>query len=133
MKLRILLLAAAIGARGQTPDGIERMRQAALRYGDRLQLGHHGTVWSDCATGEVTRFYTETGLGYVRRMRTKAAVGYRLEVRYEPVKIGDREFLLPQTAVQNAVFHHTWTKAEIRFENYRKYDASSRVTFEKEK
>lgn len=100
---------------------------------DDLQLGHHGTVWADCATGDVTRFYTETELGFVRRAGRRVQVGYRLEVRYGLVNIGEKEFLLPQTAVQNAVFYKTWTKAEIRFENYRKYDASSTVTFEKER
>jgi hypothetical protein len=50
-------------------------------------------------------------------------------VRYAPAMIGDREFLLPQEALELNYFHKTLTKVEIQFTRYRKYDASSAINF----
>jgi len=97
---------------------------------DQVRVGHHGTVWANCESGAVTRFVTETDPAEVRRMGRRVPLGYRLEVRYGPARIGGLEFLLPQSAVQTALFYKTWTKAEIQFRQYRKYDANSTIKFE---
>jgi hypothetical protein len=108
--------------------------QATTTYGitadqDRVRLGHHGMVWADCETGSVTHFQIETDLGEIMRSGRHVALGSRTEVRYAPVKIGGQEFLLPQSAEVAALFYKTWTKYEIRFEQYRKYDANSTIKF----
>jgi hypothetical protein len=100
---------------------------------DKVKLGHHGMVWTDCDTGAVTRLLTETDEGEVRRAGRRVGLGYRLEVIYSPTAIGAAEFLLPQSAVRTALFYKTWTKAEIQFRQYRKYDANSTVKFEEGK
>jgi hypothetical protein len=46
--------------------------------------------------------------------------------------IGSTEFLLPQSAIQIALFNKTWTKAEIQFRQYRKYNANSIIKFDRE-
>lgn len=97
---------------------------------DQVQLGHHGMVWANCQSGAVMRFLTETDLGEVRRIGRRVPLGLRIEVRYAPVAIGSEEFLLPQSAVESALFYKTWTKSEIQFLQFRKYDASSTVTFD---
>ena len=95
--------------------------------GDHESQEDHGMVWANCDSGAVTRFLTETDPAAVRRSGRRAPLGYRLEVRYGLVTIGSREFLLPQSAVQTARYYKTWTKAEIQFQQYRKYDANSTV------
>ncbi len=69
-------------------------------------------------------------MGYVRRQGLKVSLAYRLEVRFAPAKIGSQEFLLPQSAVDAALYYKTWTKTEIEFQGYRKYDADSTVKFD---
>ena len=97
---------------------------------DKVRVGHHGMVWANCESGAVTRFLTETDPAEVRRLGRRVPLGYRLEVRYGPVTIGSLDFLLPQSAVQTALFYKTWTKAEIQFQQYRKYDANSTIKFD---
>ncbi len=97
---------------------------------DRVQMGHHGFVHADCETGSVTRLNIETDVGRANVQGHKVKVGRRLDVRYGPVTIGEVEFLLPQTAVDSALYYKTWTKAEIDFQQYRKYEASSTVKFD---
>lgn len=97
---------------------------------DKVRVGHHGMVWANCESGAVTRFLTETDPAEVRRVGRRVPIGYRLEVRYGPTTIGSLEFLLPQSSVQTALFYKTWTKAEIQFQKYRKYDANSTIKFD---
>jgi hypothetical protein len=97
---------------------------------NRVPLGHHGVVAADCETGAVMRFQMESEIGAVQRHGHDLAVGSKLEARYGSVAIGDREFLLPQSAVEVAVFGQSLTKAEIAFGHYRKYDTSSIIKFD---
>jgi hypothetical protein len=97
---------------------------------DKVRVGHHGMVWANCESGGVTRFLTETDPAEVRRAGRRVPLGFRLEVGYGLVTIGVLEFLLPQSAVQTALFYKTWTKAEIQFQRYRKYDANSTIKFD---
>jgi len=100
---------------------------------DRVQVGHRGLVWANCDTGAVTRFQLESDIGEVVRIGRRMQVGFRTEVRYEPTTIGSQEFLLPQSATVTSLFYKTWTKVEILFQQYRKYDASSTVKFDEGK
>jgi hypothetical protein len=96
---------------------------------DHVRLGHHGMVWADCASGAVTRITIETDIGEVMRGKTHVPLGMRAEVRYAPATIGDQQVLLPEFAQTTALFYKTWTKTEIHFGPYRKYDATSTVKF----
>ena len=96
---------------------------------DHVRLGHHGMVWADCASGAVIHIVIETDIGEVMRGKTHVPLGTRAEVRYAQATIGDQQFLLPEFAQTTALFYKTWTKTEIHFGEYRKYDASSTVKF----
>jgi hypothetical protein len=100
---------------------------------DRVRVGHHGMVWADCDTGAVTRFRLETDLGEVMRSGRHVPLGFRLEVHYAPVTIGSQQFLLPEKVEEAALFYKTWTKVEIQFQQYRKYDANSVIKFDQGK
>lgn len=97
---------------------------------DHVKMAHHGLVTAECETGAVTRIQIETEPASVKRRGQDIAIGMNLDVRYGPVSIGSNEFLLPQQAVEIAPFGKTLTKAEIRFEQYRKYDSTSNITFD---
>jgi hypothetical protein len=90
-------------------------------------------VWADCDTGAVTRFRLETDLGEVMRSGRHVPLGFRLEVHYAPVTIGSQQFLLPEKVEEAALFYKTWTKVEIQFQQYRKYDANSVIKFDQRK
>lgn len=97
---------------------------------DHVKMGHHGFVTAECDTGAVRRIRIETDPASVKRHGEDVAIGMRLDLRYAPVSIGSSEFLLPEQAVEIAPFGKTLTKAEIRFEQYRKYDSTSNITFD---
>ncbi len=96
----------------------------------RVKLGHRGIVYADCDTGSVVRFKSETARKKVTTHGRRVSVELRLDVRYAPTMIGSKEFLLPQTAMETALFNKTWTKAELQFQQYRKYDVNSTVQFD---
>ncbi|HVO98756.1 MAG TPA: hypothetical protein VMT15_11850 [Bryobacteraceae bacterium] len=97
---------------------------------DNVPLAHHGVVYVECDTGAVLRFQTESEEASVQRNGRAVAVGQKCDVRYVPAKIGGKEFLLPQTADEIAIFGKGLTRAEISFDRYRKYEASSTITFD---
>jgi len=96
---------------------------------DRVPLGHHGFVYVDGDTGMVMRIQLESEPGYVMRHGRQIRVGSKLDVRYGLTAIAGKEFLLPQTAEEIAIFDTTLTKAEIQFQQYRKYEANSTINF----
>jgi hypothetical protein len=95
-----------------------------------VKLGHHGFVHADCDTGAVTQFQMDSDVPTIKEHGHDIKIGTQLNVRYGPVTIGSKEFLLPQEAVSIARYHTRLTKAEIHFQQYRKYDSSSTVTFD---
>lgn len=94
-----------------------------------VKLGHRGFVTADCDTGAVTRIQMESDPASVKDNGREMALGWQLDVRYGPAMIGSNEFLLPREAEEIARFGKTLTKAEIKFQQYRKYDSSSTITF----
>jgi hypothetical protein len=97
---------------------------------DHVKMAHHGFVSADCDTGMVARIQIETEPAYVKRIGRKIAIGMQLDVRYGPATIASKEFLLPQQAIEIAPFGKTLTKAEIEFQQYRKYESNSSITFD---
>lgn len=97
--------------------------------GNKYTLGHSGWVSVDCETGAMNRFHMESEKPVVDFKGHSIVVGNDVDVRYGLSTIGDREFLLPQEALEMNTFDKTTTKVEIQFTQYRKYDASSAITF----
>jgi hypothetical protein len=97
---------------------------------DRVRMGHHGFVTADCDSAMVIRTQTETDPASVNRQGREMAIGKRLDVRYGLTTIASKTFLLPQQAIEVAPFGRLLTRVEIRFQNYRKYDSSSNITFD---
>ena len=97
--------------------------------GDRVPVGHHGLVYADCDAGMVMRFHMETDTGFVRRSGRDVPLGYELDVRFALTTIAGQDFLLPQVAESTALFYKTLAKAEVKFQQYRKYDTNSTITF----
>jgi hypothetical protein len=94
-----------------------------------VKLGHHGFVSADCDTGDAMRIQIETDPATVKMFGRQVPVGTKLDVRYAWTKIGDDQFLLPQEAVETGLYNDRRTKAETKFEQYRKYKSSSTITF----
>jgi hypothetical protein len=97
--------------------------------GDKTPAAHHGLVSADCDTGMVMQFHLETESATVRRAGRDVPLGYELNVRYAFTAIAGQEFLLPQVAEAISLFNTRLTKAEVKFQQYRKYDSSSTITF----
>jgi len=66
----------------------------------------------------------------VRRMGHDIAIGMMLDVTYRRIAIGDKEFILPERALETAAFGKSVTKSELTFDRYHKYDSSSDIRFD---
>jgi len=99
---------------------------------DRIPFAHHGFVSADCESGAVTHIHIESEPASFFRDGRLVPVGEQIDVRYGPTAIAAKEFLLPQQAVEIVLFYKTLTKVEIQFQQYRKYDSSSNITFDKD-
>jgi hypothetical protein len=98
--------------------------------GDRVHLRHHGLVYADCDTSMPMRIQIDAEPAAVVQKLSKIALGYEIDVRYALTPIGEKEFLLPQSAEETVRFGSTQTKVEIQFQQCRKYESSSTVTFD---
>lgn len=98
--------------------------------GQSVTMGHHGFVHADCETGAVLRIEIETDPAWAWLGGQRNAIGAQVDLRYGMASIGAKEFLLPLEAVEIARFGQTLSKADIKFRNYRKYDAESSIKFE---
>lgn len=99
---------------------------------DRVKMAHDGFVSADCDSAAITRIQIETEPASVVRDWRNIAIGVQIDIRYRPTVIAGKEFLLPQQAIETAHFGTTKTKVEIEFTQYRKYDSSSNITFDKD-
>lgn len=75
------------------------------------------------------RFHMEADPAAVKQGGRDIALGYELDVRFAFTAIAGQEFLLPRIAESTALFDKTLTKAEVKFQQYRKYDTNSTITF----
>lgn len=89
---------------------------------ERVELAHHGTVYSQCATGIVTRLETESDP--LRNIELSTTI------LFAATTIGDKEFQLPQSATDAFRLDKQRTRAQVMFRNYRKYDSSTQITFD---
>jgi len=92
---------------------------------EHFTIAHHGSIYADCETGMVLRLTSESIPG-------GSPFAFRTEIQYAPADIAGHTFLLPLTVENLSVNGKTLTKADLRFENYRKYDASTSIHFEDE-
>ena len=98
--------------------------------GELTHFGHHGLIYADCKSAMPVRMQIESEPASLRRGIFKVALGWNMDVRYAVTPIGEKEFLLPQSAEEIVRFGNTQTKVEIQFHDYRKYESSSTVTFD---
>jgi len=98
--------------------------------GDRVHLRHHGLVYADCETAMPMRIQIEAEPASVVQKLSKIALGWKIDIHYAMTAIAEKEFLLPQSAEEIVRFGTTLTKVEIQFQQYRKYESSSTVTFD---
>jgi hypothetical protein len=90
-------------------------------------FAHHGMVYADCDSGAVMRFHMESEPAEMHRLMFHFPVGERLDVSYRPTLIAGKEFLLPFSAEAIAWYDTDWTRAEMQFQNYRKFQSNSRI------
>ena len=90
----------------------------------RVTLGHHGTIYSGCETGVVSRLDTASN------REPDKGIAMHTSIRFAPAYIADKQFQLPHTAEDISRFKSQITKASVSFRKYRKYEASSDIHFE---
>lgn len=101
--------------------------------GARVSLAYHGVIEAVCDTGEIHRLeiVSDIGRGPGRVNSTRLInVGMELDIRYAPYSIAGVSYLLPSHAVLKGLFHTTLTRADIDFDNYRKYEVNSNIRFD---
>jgi hypothetical protein len=90
-------------------------------------FAHHGFVYADCSSGAVMRIHMESEPARMHSLMFHFPVGERLDVSYRPTVIAGKEFLLPYSAEAIAWYDNDWTRAEMQFTNYRKFQSDSRI------
>jgi hypothetical protein len=101
--------------------------------GASVPLAYHGVIEAVCDTGEIHRLeiVTDIGKGPGRVNGTRLVnVGMELDIRYAPYSIAGVSYLLPSHAILKGLFHTTLTRADIDFDNYRKYEVNSNISFD---
>jgi hypothetical protein len=109
---------------------LETSTQVMHSDGDNVKMAHHGFVFADCDTAAVRRIQIVTEPASVFRDGRRLALGMQADIRYRPTVIASKEFLLPHRAEEIVRFDQTLTKVEIQFQQYRKYESSSNITFD---
>jgi hypothetical protein len=99
----------------------------------QVRAAHAGFVHVDCASAEIRRIEVETEPASAQFGENRVPIAIRLDIRYAKTRIADAEFLLPREAELTGRFNATLTRAQIQFEDYRKYEASTTITFEEPK
>ncbi len=116
--------------RYQVPEESTTMAMQVNR--ETVPMAHHGLIRANCETGDVLHAEVETEPAWATLFDPPREVGAQLEVDYAVTVIGGRTFLLPSRAIEIARFDKTLTKAEIRFDQYRKYEADSSIHYDVE-
>jgi hypothetical protein len=95
----------------------------------RIAPSYSGMIWIDRETGKVLRIEKST------RSMPRQFPLQRVEssTGYSPVTIGEQIYMLPARTETITCTRHdpTCFKNETIFENYRKFDASAHITYEK--
>jgi hypothetical protein len=141
-----LLLSRVLGPRGEawfTWRGWETLRgkrvavfdysvdkehsSLSLSLGDLVKafVPYHGSVFADPATGAVWRITdaaTEIPLSLMTREISTT-------IDYNDTSIGDKSYLLPVEAVVLLLLDRKKVRNEIEFQDYRKFEADSSITF----
>lgn len=98
----------------------------------RLSLGSeetivafHGLLYTDSTTGTVWRITNEAD-DFPPALRTKSI---SRSVDYDEVVIGAKQYVLPVSATVLLDTGESNLRNELRFQNYRKFEADSRISF----
>lgn len=88
-------------------------------------VAYHGSVYADPASGAVWRITSESSV-IPDSVRTKSIA---TTIDYDAVKIGSQNYLLPVAATVLMITDANHIRNEMQFQNYRKFEAESTITF----
>lgn len=86
---------------------------------------YRGSVYADPSTGAVWRT-SDTAFDIPPQLLTREI---SRTIDYDEISIGDRKYLLPVQAAVTAVLETKRMRNEMEFQDYRKFEADSAVTF----
>ncbi|MBV9406009.1 MAG: hypothetical protein JO211_11740, partial [Acidobacteriaceae bacterium] len=88
-------------------------------------FGYHGSLYADPETGAIWRI-TDASDELPRQLQTRSI---STAIDYDEIPIGDANYVLPTAAEVLVTTQSTSIRNEIRFKNYRKFEADSTITF----
>lgn len=88
-------------------------------------IPYHGTLFGDQATGAIWRI-TNSSTEIPKKLDTKSI---STTIDYQEVPIGEANYLLPVRATVLVDIESKHLRNEIYFENYRKFEADSTITY----
>ena len=91
----------------------------------RTILGYHGSVWGEADTGRVWRI-ADTADNIPEEFQTES-IG--LTIDYDQTSVAGETYLLPRSATVLDKRPKLLVKNEILYTNYRKFGASSSISF----
>ena len=86
---------------------------------------YRGSIYADPATGAVWRI-SDTASEIPPQLLTREI---STTIDYDEISIGDRKYLLPVQATVSVLLETKKMRNEMEFQNYRKFEADSAVTF----
>ena len=86
---------------------------------------YRGSIYADPATGAVWRI-SDTASEIPPHLLTRQI---STTIDYDEISIGDRKYLLPVQATVSVLLETKKIRNEMEFQNYRKFEADSAVTF----
>ena len=86
---------------------------------------YRGSIYADPSTGAVWRI-SDTALDIPPQLLTREI---STTIDYGEIPIGDRKYLLPVQATVSVLLETKKIRNEMEFQNYRKFEADSAVTF----
>lgn len=102
---------------------------------EKIVEAHHGMVYSDCESGEISRIHMVTEPSQVNvvttnlfvKTTTQVTESSEWDVRYLRTVIGEKEIVVPQTSIVIQHFGKTLTKSESTFRDYHKFGSEIRI------
>lgn len=91
----------------------------------KATVPYRGSICADPTTGAVWRI-SDTAFDIPPRLLTREI---SRTIDYDEISIGDRKYLLPVQATVSALLETRKIRNEMEFQNYRKFEADSSVTF----
>ncbi|HKW96453.1 MAG TPA: hypothetical protein VJN43_01920 [Bryobacteraceae bacterium] len=91
----------------------------------KATIPYRGAIYGDPETGAVWRI-TQTAYNIPRSLMTRE---FSTTIDYDEIRIADKTYLLPVEAEVTALLETRKIRNELTFEDYRKFEADSAITF----